>query len=73
MGGGGAVGFGLVCQVGPLLGSEKGCFRTWQWTFLHAKVCTNVVQGFWGCGALSNMHVPVLLQAVASKKMIEQR
>ena len=26
MGGGGVVGFGLVCQVGPSLGSERGVF-----------------------------------------------
>ena len=33
-----------ACHIGPLPGTKTGCFRTWQWTFFYAHVCTNGVQ-----------------------------
>ena len=34
---------GCLCRIGPPLGTELGCFRTWRWTYLAGECWVLVV------------------------------
>ena len=55
-------------DIGLLPDPKTGCFRTWQWIYLYANMCTNGVQYLWERRVLSNCSSLQSVYTVKSEK-----